>query len=87
MEGKRENSTWDNFFEKIEDYIGNSVERFVAFIFFIVTIGSVMGYFVGTRGESELLLVIMPIAGLLAYNNRAFAIAGFVLFLILIILL
>tara|TARA_Y100000310_G_scaffold345859_1_gene471633 strand:+ start:26725 stop:27030 length:306 start_codon:yes stop_codon:yes gene_type:complete len=88
MDGQKEGSTWDNFFGKIGDYITGSIQRFVAFLFFIITIGAVFGYFVGSRTDiSELVLIIPAIAGLLAYNNRAFAIAGFVLFLILIFLL
>ncbi|MFH1391725.1 MAG: hypothetical protein ABIH20_05425 [Candidatus Diapherotrites archaeon] len=88
MEGQKEGSIWDNFFGRIGDYITGSIQRFVAFMFFILAVGTVIGFFVGSRPDmSELTLLIPPIAGLLAYNNRGFAIAGFVLFLLLIFLL
>jgi len=88
MEGQKEGSTWDNFFGRIGDYITGSIQRFVAFLFFIITLGAVFGYFVGSRVDiSELVLLIPPVAGLLAYNNRGFAIGAFVLFLIMIFLL
>ena len=76
----------DNWLQKIEDYITGGISRFVAFLFLLITIGAVLGYFVAQRRESEILLVIPAAAGLLAYYSRDFAVAVLAIVVVFIIL-
>jgi len=77
----------DNWFQKIEDYITSGISRFVAFLFFLVTLGAVLGYIVAIRGEGEYLILVPAAAGILSYYSRDFAVAAFGLFVILIFIL
>jgi len=83
-----EDSRTDNFFEKVENYITGGISTFVAFLFFLVTIGALYGFFVASKkGDYQEWFLIAPaIAGLIAYYNRAFAIAVFGLLILLIFL-
>ncbi len=84
--GASSKSMSDNWFGKIEDYLSGSISRFVGFLFFLITVGAVLGYIVAQRGEGEILILVPAAAGLLAYYNRDFALAVLAIVVILIIL-
>ncbi len=75
----------DGLFERAQGYITKSISRFVAFLFILVSIGAVMGYFVAQQRGTEFLVIVPAFAGILAYYNRDFAVALFAVFLLLII--
>ena len=88
-ESKTSMPRMDNIFQKVEDYITAGISRFVAFIFLLITLGAVFGYFVSQKeGNTATLLLISPaIVALIAYYNRAFAVGVFFVLVLFIFLL
>ena len=79
----------DRWFQGVLNYVGKTVSTFVAFLYFILTIGMLIGWVVTFRApEAMPLLAMLPAAiGLLAYYNRVFATIAFVGFLVLFVFL
>ena len=79
----------DNFFIDIGNYILDHIQRFVAFLFFLVAIGAFYGFFITTMEASlqPFLLIAPLLVGLLAYYNRAFALFAFILLALVVIIL
>lgn len=78
----------DSLFEKIKKSAADTIPHFVAFTFFMMAIGAFIGILITQNYPNQMMLaVILPaLAGALAYYNRAFATAVFLLILILIFL-
>ncbi|MCR4368856.1 MAG: hypothetical protein NUV67_03040 [archaeon] len=89
LEGEKKDSTTDSFFSRLEGYISGGISRFVAFLFFLVTIGAFYGYFLSKRDTdaSQYLLLAPAVIGLLAYYDRAFALIIFALLVVFVIIL
>ncbi len=83
-----ESARTDNIFKKIEDYITGGIQRFVAFLFFILAIGAFYGYLIAKKdSDLQMYLLLAPaIIGIVAYYSRAIAIWVFVILLLLIFL-
>lgn len=81
---EQQSSILDKLFNDLLNYITKNISIFVAFLFTLISIGAVIGYFIGIRREDEWLIIAPAIVGLIAYYNRGFALALFVLLLILI---
>lgn len=81
--------TLDGWFGKIQKKASDTLPHFVAFLFFIMAIGAFIGVLVTTHYPNQAMLsVLLPaLAGALAYYNRAFATAVFVLMLIVVFIL
>ena len=79
----------DNFFIDIGNYIADHIQRFVAFLFFLVAIGTFYGFFIASAdpGLQPFLLMAPLLVGLLAYYNRAFALFAFVLLALFVVIL
>lgn len=71
----------DNWFAKIEDYIGQSISTFAASIFLIFTMGAVFGHLFTQTNPN--LLVVPAVLGVLAYYNRAFAVIALGVFAVI----
>lgn len=71
--------TVDKLFERLSNYVTRRISVFVAFLFFIFTLGSVYGSWIIIRKAplAEILIIIPALMGLLAYYNRSFATAIF----------
>jgi len=81
--------TLDGYFAKIQKKAADTLPHFVAFLFFILAIGAFIGVAVSQSYPNQAMLaIILPaLAGALAYYNRAFATAVFVLMIIFVFLL
>ena len=78
----------DNLFIDVGNYIIDHIQRFVAFLFFLVAIGAFYGFFI-TRMEAGMqpfLLIAPLLVGLLAYYNRAFSVFAFGLLVLFVII-
>jgi len=78
----------DKWFGKIQKGLIGKIEHFVASLFFLIAIGAFLGIaMVHYWPHMAFLAILIPAAvGALAYVNRAFAIAVFVIFILLIFL-
>jgi len=82
----------DNLFNKIIDYVQGGIATFVAFLFLLITIGAIFGALVvshaGTIGGIVPFILIAPAAlGVLAYYNRDFAVAIFIILVLFFVFL
>jgi hypothetical protein len=70
----------DSGFNKIENYITDSINRFVAFLFFLFSAGMFFGIILANKKPETafFLLLLPPILGLVAYYNKAFSLALFI---------
>lgn len=77
-------SKTDPWLEKLSAYITASISSFVAFLFFVLTVGMIFGFIAVKRFPdiSTWLILLPAILGLFAYYNRDFALFFFFLFLI-----
>lgn len=78
----------DKFFDDLSTKVTETLKSFIAFLFLLLAVGAAYGFFV-TLKHTEIapLLVILPaVLGLIAYYNKTFAIAIFVLLIIGLIL-
>ena len=80
--------TVDAWFNKIQEYIGQKISTFIAFLFFLFTLGAVFGAITILRfPEYAPFMIIAPaVLGLLAYYNRTIATIAFALLIILFII-
>ncbi len=78
--------TLDGWFTKIQKEVASKIGNFVAFFFFLIAIGAWIGISVAHNYPNESLLAVMlpAVAGLLAYYNRAFATAVFIIVILMI---
>lgn len=78
--------TADKWFGKIQADIGKKIENFVAFFFFMIAAGILIGVVIVQHYPQQAMLAVLfpAAAGIFAYYNRAFAVAVFVIMLILI---
>lgn len=83
---KGETCRSDPWFGQVQGYITHSIQRFVAFLFILITIGAIIGYVAGTK-NAEYLVLVPAISGLIAYYNRDFALAVLSLSVLIIIFL
>ena len=88
----KSNSMSDNIFGKIVDYIQGGIATFVAFLFLLITIGAIYGALVvthsgGIQGIAPILLITPALLGFVAYYNRDFAVAIFILLILFFIFL
>jgi len=67
----------DAWFTKLQKYAAAKISHFVAFCFILIAVGALMALIVSSKWpNSAILTVIGPFAAaLLAYYNRAFALA------------
>ncbi len=75
----------DPFFDKVSNYVTGKIATFVAFLFFLITIGAVYALVITKAPLDSLttVLILAPAAvGLLAYWNRDLAVIIFVVFII-----
>ncbi len=81
--------TLDKWFGKVQKEVSSKIGNFVAFMFFLVALGAWIGMSVAHNYPNESLLAIMlpAVAGLLAYYNRAFATAVFVVVILMIFII
>lgn len=79
----------DKWFTKLMADVTKKIEHFVAFLFFIITIAMWFGIFIVQRFPHQAILavVLTALAGLVAYFNRAFAVAVFIIMLIFVFIL
>ena len=82
----------DDLFNKIIDYVQGGISTFVAFLFLLITVGAIFGALVvahsgGIEGIAPILLITPALLGFVAYYNRDFAVAIFVLLFIFFIFL
>jgi len=85
-------SMTDDLFGKIVDYVRGGIATFVAFLFLLITIGAIYGALVvthsgGIQGIAPILLIAPAFLGFVAYYNRDFAVAIFILLLLFFIFL
>ncbi|AJF60722.1 MAG: hypothetical protein QT03_C0001G1242 [archaeon GW2011_AR10] len=79
----------DPLFERIGDYVTGKIATFVAFLFFLITIGAVYAVVITQTplvGFTPLLIIAPAIVGLIAYYNRDLALLLFAMLVLLIIL-
>lgn len=69
--------TVDNYFGKINAWIGKSISNLAAFLFLLFSVGALYGVLFGT--QNILFLIAPPVLGILAYYNRTFAVIALVL--------
>lgn len=78
----------DKAFGKVLGYIGEQISRFMAFLFFLFTLGALFGAVMADKfpGATLYIIAVPAILGLITYYNRtvatilfAFLIAGFIL--------
>lgn len=79
----------DNLFIDVGNYIIDHIQRFVAFLFFLVAIGAFYGFFITNAepGLQPFLLIAPLLVGLLAYYNRAFSLFAFALLVLFVVIL
>ncbi len=85
--GDEKKPIMDKLFTDLLNYITKSISTFVAFLFILITFGAIIGYMVGVRREDEWLVITPAIIGMIAYYNRAFAVAIFLIVLVFVFLL
>jgi len=75
--------TLDNLYDRLSSYLSERVGNFVAFIFFTMTIGAIIGSYAVTHHPNLAFYVIMgpAVLGLAAYYNRDIATFLFVILL------
>lgn len=80
--------TLDSWFGKIQKTASDTIPHFVAFLFFMLAIGAFIGIMIAQNYPNQAMLaVLLPaLAGALAYYNRAFATAVFLLIIIIVFL-
>ena len=75
----------DPFFDKVSNYVTGKIATFVAFLFFLITIGAVYALVI-TKAPLDTLtttLILTPaVVGLIAYWNRDLAVIIFTVFII-----
>ncbi len=76
----------DSWYEKIMGYITNRVSSFVAFLFFLFTLGAFFGLAVATKAPhlAPYFVIVPALLGLIAYYNRTFATVMFLLLLVFV---
>ena len=72
----------DNWDDWVATVVSEQVSTFVAFIFFIITVGAVYGALVAARNPTmePFLLIVPAVLGLIAFYNRDIATLFFLLF-------
>ena len=85
----KEMGVCDSWYCKIMDWVTTQVADFVAFLFIVFSLGMVYGWFIVSKNPQfgTTLLLVPPILGVIAYFNRAFATAIFILVILLVIIL
>jgi len=81
-------NTVDQLFNKIHEYIGQKISTFMAFLFFLFTIGAVFGAITILRfpNLAPFMILAPAVFGLVAYYNRTVGTIAFVLLIILFII-
>jgi len=81
--------TADKWFGKLETDVTKKISAFVAFFFILIAIGIWAGITVARIYPQHAMIAVLltAAAGLVAYFSRAFAIAIFVIMLILVFIL
>jgi len=81
--------TLDAYFTKLQKKAVDTLPHFVAFLFFILAVGAFIGIAVIQHYPNQAMLaIILPaLAGALAYYNRAFATAVFLLMVLFVFIL
>lgn len=82
------NFSFDAWVNKVLGYVSKQISVFVAFLFFVFTLGAVYSWFLISMGTQyiEYLIVLPAVMGIIAYYNRAFAIAVFIIVIAFMIL-
>jgi len=78
--------TVDEWFGKVQKEVASKIGNFVAFMFFLIALGAWIGMSVAHNypHESILAILIPAAAGIIAYYNRTFATAVFVIILAMV---
>ena len=78
----------DNWYDKIAAYVSEQVSTFVAFMFFLITVGAVYGALVAAKNPTlEPILIIAPaVLGLVAFYNRDISTLFFIVFVVAFII-
>lgn len=88
--GEQENALGkvDKFFSKMSGYVTKKVSAFVAFLFLLLGVGILIGYWVTLNAPEYIYFTMLAplFLGLLSYYNRALAMALFLFFLVFLVL-
>ncbi len=78
----------DNWYDAVATYVSEEVRTFVAFIFFLITVGAIFGALVAARNPAmEPIIILLPaVLGLIAFYNRDIATLFFFLFIVAFII-
>ena len=85
--GTAQKSRMDPWFERTQKYITDSIQRFVASLFILISAGAVIGFMLAQRPGGEFLIIVPAVAGLIAYYNRDFAMVVFSIVILLIFII
>ncbi|NMA44875.1 MAG: hypothetical protein GX950_03640 [Candidatus Diapherotrites archaeon] len=79
----------DGIYSKIQKKVTGSIAEFVAFFFFVITLGSLVTIYIITQFPQHAFWVVLTpaLAGIISYYNRTFATIIFLGILLLLILL
>ncbi len=80
--------TTDDWFKKVEAYVGSRINAFAAFMFLLIGIGALSAIIISKKWPDHVYLAVLGpiIAGIIAYENRLFAIIIVIIALILILI-
>ena len=76
----------DRFFSRIVDYVTGGIAKLIAFIFIMITVGALIGYFIASKQWPFLLVFIPAALGVVAYYERDVAIILFAALLLFVVL-
>lgn len=79
--------TVDKWFGDLQKRLDKTISSFVAFLFILISLGAMFGVFVATRYPNYSIWAILgpAIIALTAYYNRAFALAVFIILVVLFV--
>ena len=81
--------TLDSWFGKLQKESTTKTPHFAAFLFFMIAIGAFLGIMIMQNypGQALMAVLIPALAGAVAYYNRAYATAIFLLLVIIIFIM
>jgi len=79
----------DTWFGKLQKEVATKVPNFAAFFYFMISIGALIGIMVMQHypGQALMAVLIPALAGAIAYYNRAYATAIFLLIIVIIFMM
>ena len=81
--------TIDRLFNRFSSYLSDRISTFVAFLFLLIALGGVFGFFIVPHfGELAIYVLMAPLVlALIAYYNRTFASILFIGIILIVFLL